>query len=62
MRPFIYLYRILPLFKDSEQGAQTVIYCAVDKSLENESGKYYRYFVNEICVFKYCFLKEQIDR
>jgi len=28
--------------KESWYGAQTTIYCAVDESLESETGKYYR--------------------
>ncbi|XP_071182028.1 retinol dehydrogenase 13-like isoform X2 [Mytilus edulis] len=40
--PIIDLYLVLPLFKDSEQGTSTIIYCAVDESLEKESGNYYR--------------------
>lgn len=28
--------------KDSWHGAQTTIYCAVDESIEKETGKYYR--------------------
>jgi len=28
--------------KDSWHGAQTTIYCAVDESIELETGKYYR--------------------
>lgn len=42
IKPIIFLFKHLPLFKDAEHGAQTVIYCAVDMSLENETGKYYR--------------------
>ncbi|XP_052064912.1 retinol dehydrogenase 14-like [Mytilus californianus] len=41
-RPLIDLYLVLPLFKDSEQGTSTIIYCAVDESLTKESGNYYR--------------------
>lgn len=41
LRPIFYLYLKAPLFKDAEYGAQTIIYCAVEKSLEYESGKYY---------------------
>ncbi|XP_063401185.1 retinol dehydrogenase 14-like [Mytilus trossulus] len=40
--PIIDLFLVLPLFKDSEQGISTIIYCAVDESLEKESGNYYR--------------------
>jgi len=29
-----------------EKGAQTTIYCAVAPELENVSGKYYRFFIN----------------
>ena len=29
-------------FKTTSRGAQTTIYCAVDESLEKETGKYYR--------------------
>ena len=36
---------VSPFTKDSVQGAQTSIYCAVEPSLEKESGGYYRYFV-----------------
>lgn len=32
-----------PFTKNSAQGAQTTIYCAVEPLLENESGGYYRY-------------------
>lgn len=32
---------VTPFTKSSEQGAQTSIYCAVEPSLENESGGYY---------------------
>lgn len=32
-----------PFTKTSVQGAQTTIYCAVEPSLEKESGGYYRY-------------------
>lgn len=32
-----------PFSKNSVQGAQTTIYCAVEPSLEKESGGYYRY-------------------
>lgn len=32
-----------PFCKNSVQGAQTTIYCAVEPSLEKESGGYYRY-------------------
>lgn len=33
---------ILPYFiKSPEQGAQTSIYCAVDKSVEKDNGQYY---------------------
>lgn len=32
-----------PFSKNSAQGAQTTIYCAVEPSLEKESGGYYRY-------------------
>lgn len=31
-----------PFTKNSVQGAQTTIYCAVEPSLEQESGGYYR--------------------
>lgn len=32
-----------PFSKNSVQGAQTTIYCAVEPSLEKESGGYYRW-------------------
>lgn len=34
---------VSPFTKNSVQGAQTTIYCAVEPSLEKESGGYYRY-------------------
>ena len=36
MMPLIWL-----VFKTPEQGAQTTIYCAVDETLNNVSGRYY---------------------
>lgn len=36
-RPFMYL------IKTPKDGAQTTIYCAVEESLQNQSGLYYRY-------------------
>lgn len=43
-----FLYRLIfaaaiPFTKTTVQGAQTSICCAVDKQLENTTGKYYRY-------------------
>lgn len=43
---------VSPFTKDSVQGAQTSIYCAVEPTLENESGGYYRYW--SICETTYC--------
>lgn len=39
------------LVKNPVEGAQTTIYCAVDESLENTSGFYYRqaYPIVELC-------------
>ena len=34
---------VSPFTKNSVQGAQTTIYCAVEPSLENQTGGYYRY-------------------
>lgn len=37
-----------PFTKNSVQGAQTSIFCAVEPSLEKESGRYYRYTLEPI--------------
>lgn len=39
---------VSPFTKTSVQGAQTTIYCAVEPTLEKESGGYYRYGSNVI--------------
>lgn len=36
---------VSPFTKNSTQGAQTTIYCAVEPSLDKESGRYYRYAI-----------------
>jgi hypothetical protein len=59
-RPIIYLYLKAPLFKDAEYGAQTVIYCAVEKSLEYETGKYYRYSFKSFFLFFFVCFKNVI--
>lgn len=38
----VFYYLTWPVFKEPWNGAQTTICCAVDESLANESGKYYR--------------------
>ena len=35
------LYLMRPFLKTPESGAQTTIFCAVDESLKDETGKYY---------------------
>ena len=40
-----------PFMKDPWHGAQTSIYCAVDESLESQSGKYYRYLWLNINIY-----------
>jgi len=37
--------------KDCWHGAQTTIYCAVDESIETETGKYYRFVTSFTFVF-----------
>lgn len=37
-----------PFTKNSLQGAQTTIYCAVEPSLDTESGGYYRYAITTV--------------
>ena len=36
------------IFIDSGLGAQTSLYCALEKSIENESGFYYKLDINQI--------------
>lgn len=36
VKPFLWLFTKTP-----KQGAQTVIYCALDATLQQETGKYY---------------------
>uniref|UniRef100_A0A3Q1FGU2 Retinol dehydrogenase 12, like n=1 Tax=Acanthochromis polyacanthus TaxID=80966 RepID=A0A3Q1FGU2_9TELE len=38
---YLLMLFIRPFFKTAVQGAQTTIYCAVEPSLENETGQYY---------------------
>ncbi|XP_023127127.2 retinol dehydrogenase 12-like [Amphiprion ocellaris] len=38
---YLIMMFIRPFFKTAVQGAQTTIYCAVEPSLENETGQYY---------------------
>lgn len=42
LKPFIW-----PFIKGPRQGAQTTIFCALDPSLANVTGKYFRYFMFE---------------
>ena len=41
VRAKIITFFLNSFFKTSESGAQTTIFCAVDESVENESGLYY---------------------
>lgn len=45
LKPFAYL-----LSKTSVQGAQTSIYCAVEESLANVTGKYFRFVTYDTCI------------
>ena len=47
LKPFAYL-----LSKTSVQGAQTSIYCAVEESLANVTGKYFRFVTYDILLDK----------
>lgn len=37
-----FIYKSLMFIKSPKEGAQTIIYCAVEESLQKESGLYYR--------------------
>lgn len=39
---FGFRWILRPLWKNSEQGAQTIIHCAVDEKVANETGLYYK--------------------
>lgn len=45
VRPIVRMF-LYPFEKTPEQGAQTTIYCAIEESLAEETGGYYRYFPN----------------
>jgi len=38
---FFFQHIMRPFIKNSKQGAQTTIYCAVDEKTANETGLYY---------------------
>ena len=42
----LYGAKLVPFFKDALHGAQTSVCCAVDPTLSEQSGKYYR----RVCV------------
>lgn len=39
---FGFQWILRPLWKNPEQGAQTIIHCAVDEKVANETGLYYK--------------------
>ena len=43
--PFTWLF-----MKTAEEGMQTILYCALEPSLEGKSGGYYRF---DICIYQY---------
>lgn len=43
------------LMKTPKQGAQTTLFCALDPSLENVSGKYFRWVSLATCIFIWYF-------
>jgi len=50
------------LIKSPTEGAQTTIYCAVEESLQNESGLYYRsVIVNQLLVASLLNLRQPLS-
>ena len=54
----LFHYLTWPLMKEPWNGAQTTVCCAVDESLANESGKYYRCTL--LSVFKNQYLNSML--